>query len=240
MSLLTERVRRSSAGAAPAPGSLWPQVNLLPPEIKAAQGLRYLRRWLVGVVGLVVVVLAGVYALSAMSRGAAETELAQARDQATSLAAEQQQYAAVVPVLSGLQRTKEARETAGSTDVLWKGYFDAIAAVLPPNVSIDSVSVVQTTPMAVAGAPTEGADPLVTPGIATLTIAAKAIGLPDDAAFTDALGTVPGFYAAQTSTSVIGVTESDVPVYAISTSVQVDEAAFSGRFAPADTAAAEE
>lgn len=239
MSLVTERTRKASAGAAPDLSAVWPQVNLLPPEIRAAQGLRHLKKWLAAGVGLVVLVLVLVYGLALMSKGAADAELAQAHDQSTALAAEQAQYAAVTPVLSGLQRTEEARQTAGSTDILWKGYFDAIAAVLPPNVSIDSVAVVQTTPMAAASTGVPSVDPLTPTGVATLTIAARATGLPDDAAFTDALNTIPGFYAAQTSTTVIGMTESEAVAYAISGSVQVDERAFSRRFEPASPAAEE-
>ncbi|MBD7916842.1 fimbrial assembly protein [Cellulomonas sp. Sa3CUA2] len=237
MSTLTERARKAPAGAAPDVSAVWPQVNLLPPEIRAAQGLRHLKKWLAAVVGLVVIVLVLMYGLALMSKQAADAELTQAADQAAALAAQQAQYAEVTPVLGGLQRSKEARQTAGATDVLWKSYFDAIAAVLPPNVSIDSVSVIQTTPMTLAGA--AAPDPLTPPGIASLTIAAKATGLPDDAAFTDALNTIPGFYAAQTSTSVIGTTESEAVMYAVSASVQVDESAFSRRFEPAQPAAEE-
>lgn len=240
MSLLTERVRKSPATSAPDLSAVWPQVNLLPPEIKAAQGLRHLKKWLVGAVGLVVLVLVLVFVLALMARGAADAELAQAQDQATSLAAEQQQYAAVNPVLNGLQRAQSARETAGSTDVLWRDYVDAIAAVVPPNVSIDSIAIVQSTPLTDAAAATgTSPDPLVPSGIATLTIAAKATGLTDDAAFTDALDTIPGFRDAQTSTTAIGETESQVPAYTITSTVQVDETAFSRRFAPVDPATEE-
>lgn len=239
MSLSTARTRKPRTGGTPDVGTVWPQVNLLPPEIKAAQGLRHLKRWLAAGVGLVVVVLVLVYGLALMNKGAAQAELTQAQDQATALSAEQQQYAGVIPVLNGLQRATDARTTAGSTDVLWKGYLDAIAAVLPANVSIDSVSVVQTSPMSITTPGALGPDPLTTPGIASLTIAAKATGLPDDAAFTDALDSIPGFYAAQTSTSVIGTTESEAVVYAISSSVQVDETAFSRRYAPVDPATEE-
>ena len=234
MSTLTTRSRKGAAGTAIDLSTVWPQVNLLPPEIRAAQGLRHLKKWLVAVVGLVVVVLVLVYGLALMTRASAESELSDAQAQATALAAEQEQYAAVTPVLSGLQRTKEARQRAGSTDVLWKGYFDAIAAVLPPNVSIDSVSLVQKT--AATDTVSANPDPLVTPGIAALNISGKALALTDDAAFTDALNSIPGFHDAQTSTSVIGVTESEVPVFTITSSVLVDESAFSRRFEPADPA----
>lgn len=238
MSVLTERTRKTATGAAPDLTAVWPQVNLLPPEIKAARGLRHLKKWLAGVVGLVVVVLVLGYGLALMNRSAAEAELVQAQEQASELAAEQAQYAAVTPVLADLKRTQEALRTAGSTDILWKGYLDAVAAVMPPNVSIDSISVVQNTPMTPVSA-LPGPDPLTPTGIATLTIAAKATGLTDDAAFTDALNTIPGFYAAQTSTAAIGETESKAVVYAISSSVQVDETAFSRRFEPTDPAAEE-
>lgn len=238
MSLLTERTRKATTGAAPDLTAVWPQVNLLPPEIKAARGLRHLKKWLAAAVGLVVVVLVLAYGLALMNRAAADAELEQAQEQAAALAAEQAQYAAVTPVLADLQRTQEALQTAGRTDVLWKGYFDAIAAVMPPNVSIDSISVVQDTPLTPVATDT-GPDPLSPAGIATLTIAAKATGLTDDAAFTDALNTIPGFYAAQTSTAAIGETESKAVMYAISSSVQVDERAFSRRFEPTDPAAEE-
>ena len=61
---------------------------------------------------------------------------------------------------------------------MWKPYLDAIAAVLPADVSIDAFSVdAAATPM--AAAPPRRPTRCTEPGVATIQFTARATTLPD-------------------------------------------------------------
>lgn len=208
-----------------------PQVNLLPPEVKAARALRHVKQWLV-VVLLIVLAIAGVmYAFALLARTSADSALADAQGEAAQLKTEEAKYAAVQPVLSGLRRTTDARTTGMAPEVLWKPYLDAISAVLPQNVSVTTFSVVQG---GLVGPPPASPDALTAQGIATVQFSARAKTLPDSAAWTEALNTIPGFYGATTSSDTIGDVDG-VIAYEVTSMVQVDMAALANRFPAADT-----
>ena len=96
----------------------------------------------------------------------------------------------------------------------------------------------QATPTTEAGLP---ADEVVAPGVGTITFATTVLALPDNAAWLDALNSVPGFYGA-TATSESLSEDEGVAGYTVTSTVQVDQTAFARRFVPApatDTAATE-
>jgi Tfp pilus assembly protein PilN len=208
-----------------------PQVNLLPPEVKAARALRHVKQWLV-VVLLITLAIAGVmYAFALLTRSSADSALADAQAEAGQLKTEEAKYAEVQPVLNGLRRTTEARSIGMAPEVLWKPYLDAIAAVLPQNVSITTFSVVQS---GLITGPPASPDPLTAQGVATVQFSARAKTLPDSSAWTEALNTIPGFYSASTSADTLGEADGSV-AYEVTSMVQVDLAALANRF-PAATA----
>lgn len=110
---------------------------------------------------LVVVACVGVYGMSLLSAASAAGELVEAQDETLRLQNEQAKYAEVP--CSGRSSAPSRRTLLGmSIDVEWKPYVDAVAAVLPPNVSIDSLMLTFATPMT-AAAP--ASDPLQTAGV---------------------------------------------------------------------------
>ncbi|WP_456845834.1 PilN domain-containing protein [Cellulomonas sp. P5_C6] len=207
-----------------------PQVNLLPPEVKAARALRHVKQWLVVVLLIVLAVAAVMYAFALMARTSADSALADAQDEASQLQAQEKKYSEVQPVLNGLRRTTDARAQGMAPEIMWKPYLDAIAAVLPANVSITTFSVVQTGLNAPAPA---APDALTEQGVATVQFSARAKTLPDSAAWTEALNTIPGFYAASTSTDTLGETDGSI-AYTVTSMVQVNLSALANRF-PATT-----
>lgn len=208
-----------------------PQVNLLPPEVKAARALRHVKQWLV-VVLLIVLAIAGVmYAFALLARSSADAALADAQSEAVQLKAQEAKYSEVQPVLSDLRRTTDARTLGMAPEVLWKPYLDAIAAVLPQSVSITTFSVVQGSLLVPAPAPP---DALTNQGIATVQFSARAKTLPDSAAWTEALNTIPGFYGASTTADTLGDVDGSIG-YEVTSMVQVDLAALANRFPAADT-----
>lgn len=220
----------TSRGTKSAPSyltSTLPQVNLLPPEVRAARGLVVTKRWLVAVLSMVLCTAAVGYTGATFSLQSAQTDLAAAQQEAAVLSTEEARYADVPVVVNNLERSESSRTIAMSSEVLWKGYLDAIAAVLPVNVSIDTFAVTQGSASMAAPVPP---DLLAAQGVASITFTSFATTLPDDANWLDALNSIPGFYAATMTSAGLGE-DAGVVAYAVSSSVQVDLSAYSGRFA---------
>ncbi len=227
MTTTTERTRAkgSSSGAI----ARQPQVNLLPPEIRAARGLKTVKQLLGLVVVLVLGLCAMAYVFAMLDKGRAADGLAEAQAETTRLQAEQQKYAEVPQVLGQLSTTKTARELGMSTEVLWAPYYGALAAVLPPNVSFDNLAVTQATPMTAAPGPST---PLQALSIGQVQFTARSATLPITADWVDALDSIPGFGDAWVSSATITQdAESGVTYYNVSASVQVRDTAYALRFA---------
>jgi len=215
---------RSHAGTALS-GTL-PQVNLLPPEVRAARGLRTTKRWLVISLILTVVLCIGAFGLALISGATAATELADAQAETTRLQQEQAKYGEVPVVLGALANAKAARMVGMSTDVQWRSYVDAVAAVLPANVSFDSITVSVATPTTGAPAPT---NPLQKPSVGQIQFTARTTTVPDTAAWIDALNSVTGFSDAWAASLSITEDESGI-YYTVAGTVQVTDAAYTHRF----------
>ncbi len=228
MTSLAERVRPKSGGVFVA-GQ--PQVNLLPPEVAAARGLKAVKRVLGVLVLLVVAACAGAYVLATLDKSAAMDDLTAAQDETTRLQADIQSYAEVPLVRGQLEDAKLAREMAMSTEVLWQQYYGAITAVLPPTVSINTLVMTQSTPMALPPAPKS---PLEEPSIGQIVFTARSATVPDTAAWVDALNSIPGLGDAWVSTTSVNEdAENEIVFYDVSASVQVRESAFAHRFVEA-------
>src|SRR5665647_1688450 len=102
---------------------LLPQVNLLPPEVKAARGLARLKKWLALVVLLALLVCAGIVLLAMLQQKDAEDDLGLQQAETERLMAEQARYAEVPAVLGALDRALAAREVGMSTEILWRPYL---------------------------------------------------------------------------------------------------------------------
>jgi len=203
-----------------------PQVNLLPPEVRASRRLGRTKAWLgVGIL-LVVLLIGGGYVLAALARADAAAELADAEAEAQRLVSEQAQYAEVPRIKAQIGRGKEARLAATATEVFWTDYVRAIQAVLPAEVRITEL----TTQM--PGPGDEGmpsGSPLDMPNIGTVAFMAEARALPDMAAWMDGLNSIPGFGSATYSTATL-TDDEGVAIYEIAVEIRVDERVFAGRF----------
>lgn len=224
--MTTTTGRRTEKSGAPLGAPLLPQVNLLPPEVRAARGLTATKRVLaLALVGVVLLAGAG-YGMALMTVSSANDELSAAQDETAQLQRETVKYAEVPVVVNGLKRATDARTLGMSTEVMWKTYLDAISAVLPPNVSIQTLGITQATPSVAAPAPGSA---LLGQGVATITFSATATTLPDASAWIAALDTVPNLYGATLSSEVLGE-ESGTARYALTSTVQVATGAFANRF----------
>jgi hypothetical protein len=208
-----------------------PQVNLLPPEVRAARGLRSTKR-LLGVCLLGALGACGLIYLGALaSASGANGELSDAQSDTARLIIEQGKYAQVPLVLGQLSNAQSAQKLSMSTDVLWKPYLDAITAVLPQDVSIDNLSMTIATPMV---APLAAKDPLQGDSVGQITFQARSVTVPDTAKWMDGLDSVPGFTDAWVSSAVLTADQQSGLYYAANVTVQVDANAFSHRFDETD------
>ena len=213
------------------PGApLLPQVNLLPPEIRAGRQFGRVKAWL-GVSILITVLLCGLIVLwAAFASSQAQDELTQVQDENAALLAEQSTYAEVPQVLNQLGEAVDARTLGMASEILWRPYLAALAATTPGEVSVDTVSVVTAASAAGAVAPLS---PLQAPSIGTLTFSGRSLTVPDTAAWLDQLATVPGF--ADPYVSSVQVTESEgVVYYQVTGTVQVSDVAYADRFIPVE------
>ena len=229
MTAVMDRPKPKNAGPTLIGVSL-PQVNLLPPEVRAKRGLKVLKRWL-GVSLLATLVLCVLaFGASLMSAVAAQSDLVTAQVDTTRLQTEQQKYAEVPQVLNALASATAARTLGMSTEVQWKSYLDAIAAVMPAGASLQSITVSGATPMVAAPAPVSGLDK---PSVGQIQFSGRIDTLPNTAAWIDALNAVPGFSDAWVSATAITETDKHV-YYTVTSTVQVTDAAYAKRFAAAE------
>ena len=229
MTTLTDRPR-SKNGAGFVAGQ--PQVNLLPPEVRAARGLKTVKRLLVMALVLVVLLCGATVVFARNDKAAAAAGLVTAQDTTTQLKAEDKKYAEVPQVLGMLDSTTKARALGTSTEVLWSPYYQAIAATLPPGVSIDNLTVAGGTPMA---APPGASSPIQAASIGQIQFTGRSKTLPDTAAWIDALNAIPGLGDAWVSSATVTGDSATDTYYNVTATAQVRSSAFAHRFDPTTT-----
>lgn len=208
-----------------------PQVNLLPPEIRASRTLRALKRVLgLALIG-VVAAIAAVYAVVALQLDGARGELADAQDETTRLIAAQQEYAEVPQVLGALENATVARQLGSSSEILWEPYLTALVTTAPAGVVYTWVDYAGTTPSVAVEASTS---PLQASSAGTLSFVGRSPTPPDAAAWIESLEGIDGFQDAFLSSVLLseGTTGSAAGVvyYETTGTVQVSATAFAARF----------
>lgn len=204
----------------------FPQVNLLPPEIRASRVLGRAKMRLAAALLFVVVLAAAGFVGSALIERSAANELVAKQVEVQRLVAEQAKYAEVPRVKAQIASTQLARQLGMSTEVLWKGYLGAIQAVTPAGVTIKNLTTELPSPVlpgSVSGAP------LVSPSLGSISFVGQARTLPDLSAWMEALDGIPGLADATFATAPL--TDVDGLVYyEIATTVQVNDIALASRF----------
>ncbi|HQY33848.1 fimbrial assembly protein [Actinotalea sp.] len=208
-----------------------PQVNLLPPEIRASRTLRALKRVLgLALVGVVALIVA-VYAVVSLQLDGARGELADAQDETARLIAAQQEYAEVPQVLGALEDATTARRLGSSSEILWEPYLTALMTTAPAGVVYTWIDYTGTTPSVALEASTS---PLQASSVGTLSFVGRSEKLPDAAAWIESLEGVEGFQDAYVSSVLLGEGSSGstagLVYYETTGTVQVSASAFAARF----------
>ena len=207
--------------------TVWPQVDLLPPEVRASRKSKRTKRLLVLVVLFVVFLAVVGWAYALLTLRDANQQLASAQADTDRLTAQQTTYAEVPRVQDQLSRARNAISSATATEILWKGYVEAFRAVTPPGVSYAQMQfTVSNDPNA-----STTSDPLQAPSIGQISFTGSALTLPDIASWLDAIRAVPGL--ADPWISQAAVTDQDGNVwFQIAGTVQINDAALAHRFDP--------
>ena len=228
---ITELAHDQGAAVVPILGRP-PQVNLLPPEVRSARGLRVLQRWLVIALVVVVALCGAMLGYAALQRDDAQDELAREQQRTADLQLQIAQYAELPQVESALNRAWTAREMGMATDVLWSERIGAIAALLPNDMKIEGFVVDQ--PSVIDPEVANGnALRLAPTGAVSLTL--RSTVLPDTAALMETLEAMPGFVSPWFSTAEVAEEDGAV-FYRVNLSVFVTLDAYSNRYLRPDAA----
>ena len=201
-----------------------PRVDLLPPEVKARKKTKTTRRRLIGaLIGAVVLVAAGMAAAS-WQAGQSQADLADAQARTIDLLSSQAKYSEVTKVQAAVDTTAAARQFGSATEVDWKAYLSSIRAVLPADVSIDTVTVDSASPLVGFEQATV---PLQTARVATLTLGLTSPNLPSVPQWLEAMKDLPGFADANPGSIV----RSESGTYKVGLTLHINAGAYSNRFA---------
>lgn len=211
----------SSIGATP-----WPQVNLLPPDVRARRAMGGVKLRLALALGLVIAVLALAVFFTTQALADAERDYEEKQARVAALQAEIATYSDVPKIKQQLADTYAARDFAMSTEIMWADYLGAIEAVAPEGWTLTTMTAAFPTPMQDTSVP---ASPIAQPAVAQIQFQGKSLTLPDISLWLEAMASVPGF--SDPSFSAAELTEDDGTVYFETTAtVQVNEQAFALRF----------
>jgi len=229
MSSLLERARPKKAAAPTfAFGATLPQVNLLPPTIHAKRALGRTKRMLGYAMLAVVALIVGGWFVASGQRSAQEQRLVDAQSESTRLVKSQAQYAEAPRVLGQVTTALDARAQGFSTDVDWFPYVQAVFAVLPTDTKITSIAYAGATPMLL---PAPAVDPLQVVSSGQLAFTTRTTEYLDTTDWVERLNKVPGFSDAWVSDVTVGSNDKlKDGYYEVTSTVQVNESAFSGRF----------
>lgn len=199
-----------------------PRADLLPPEVLQATKAKGTRRVLAALVVVVLILVAGGYAIATMRALAAQASLDQARMTTTDLISQQAQYSEVSQISTLLTTGEQTVRLATSTEVVWADVFDTISANLGP-VAYLSWDASVPSPWEPALVPN---GPLRQPRVATMSLVVISMTTIDGNTLFRALQKIEGFADA----TIDQVKLSEVAGYETSITLNLNVDALAKRF----------
>ncbi|WP_166876998.1 hypothetical protein [Salinibacterium sp. ZJ450] len=202
-----------------------PRADLLPPEVRNLQrGKKAVRLALAGVV-VVAIVVAGGVGFGVVRSVSSQIELQSERDRTDDLLAQQLNFAEARSVANQVDEAVLARRLATTTEIDWRAFLDEVAATLPLGVSLTEIVVDSTAPSEVE--PAAEAVPLQEDWVATVTINATSLTVPNVELWLNDLEGLTGFAGVAPPVTVEGTPEDG---YQVKIEVHVNEQVYTGRF----------
>lgn len=202
------------------------KVDLLPQELKIKRKGKVLRRRLGFLVVLIAVLVTGASALVRAQAVQAKLDLSIEQSNAQSILLQQRKYGEVQKIQREADTILAAQQVGTSTEINWKNYLISVQATLPPNVTLDSVTIDSATPFASYA---QASAPLQGERIATLSFTAISSTLPQVPQWLVALATLPGYSDANPGS----VNRTETGTYSVNITMHINQAAFTNRFATA-------
>jgi Tfp pilus assembly protein PilN len=208
-----------------------PHVNLMPPEIAAAQRFRRLQLVMGGAVLVSAVLVGALYTHAKGGINDAQSQLTSAQAQRTSLQSKLNSLSSVKKTFADVQSKQQLLQLAMGQEIRWSYMLNDLSFRIPSNVWLTSVS---ATESAVGLGTTGASGATALPGstvttIGTVDFSGVAIKHDDVAAWLDALAKEKGFTQAtfsKESETAIGTRG----VVSFDTSTQLDSHALSNRY----------
>lgn len=200
-----------------------PRVSLLPAEVNDYHRGRTVRRRLgLAILGVLLLVVAGIFGAYALST-AAETSLAASRAQSQALIAQEAEFADLKATQAGIAVVQAGQMVGASTEIDWKDYLLKLQATLPAGVVVNTVTIDSASPF--ADYP-QSSTPLEGSRVATLSFSATSPTLPSIPGWLDGLANLTGFADAVPDSVVIQGDGS----YLVNITMHINSDAFSLRF----------
>lgn len=168
-----------------------PRVNLLPPELAAAERFRRVQAAMGGLVVLALVVVGGIYLHERSTVSHAKSQLASTQADNANLQRSLRSLAGIRTAYNAVATERALVTEAMASEVKWSYFMNDIALRIPSNVWLTSIQATQgasapTSTTASATAPAAGS-------IGTLNFSGVAFRHNDVASWLDALTKVDGF-----------------------------------------------
>ncbi|WP_431278140.1 hypothetical protein [Leifsonia poae] len=171
---------------------------------------------------VMVVAVGGGFALNV----AAQAKLLVTQGQTATILAQQQKFMDVRTVQNEVATAQAAQQVGASTEIDWSPYLAEVQAKLPASVSVTTVNVDSSSPLAIYA---QSSDPTQGPRVATVVFTGETAVLPDVPSWMRSLQTLPGYVDG-----VAGMISLDqsTNIYTATVTIHVDERAFAKRFEP--------
>jgi Tfp pilus assembly protein PilN len=207
--------------------AMLPRVNLLPPEIAAAQRLRGIQAGLGAGVLAALVVVGGLFVVATGQQHSAQSDLDTAKAQGTSLQAEQAKYADVPKVYAEVEARQAQLSQAMGKEIRWSYFLNDLSLRTPAKVWLTNVTVTENVDAATAvpTAPTGWG----TTGIGNVTFQGKGFTHNDVASWLRALGQQPGL-ADPYFTQSVQDSSTDQSSVTFNSQAVITDKALSGRY----------
>ena len=219
--------KAQKASAAPLAIGGIPRADLLPPEIKAAYKGKAVIRMLVIIVVTVAVIVAGGVGYATIRAITSQAILQLERDRSLDLLARQLDFAEARQIANKVDAAIAARALGTTTEIDWRAYLEEVTATLPEGVELTQLVIAPV----VAGEGAVGAEvqenPLQQAAVATITITATSVNVPDVEAWFDDLAGVTGFAGIAPPATVAG---SPAEGYVVGLELLVNDEAYLARF----------
>ncbi len=203
------------------------RVNLLPPEIEQSKRASRIRGLIVGAAVLSLLVVAAAIGVTAFLAAAAQARLLDAQNETLLILAEQNEFVEVRAIEQSVSAIQAAQVAGTVTEIDLVPVIRSIDAVTPAGTLITTFNLDSASPILDFPVPTT---PLERPRVATLLLVAIVPSVETVQQWVTGLKLLDGF----ADVTVSAITRDDVTgTFQASIVLNLDAAAFRGRFQPA-------